>query len=218
MCKKIASRRSKKIRSLVVPPRVPRRLVSTAICIAAAAVACKLAPPFPPDTTPEGAYARVALAIAEGRIADAFPYLEDEAQWAAHTVQKERATALARARATFPEGALRTIEADFAPEATARDGAEIFARAARARGWVGRLRRDLSGVARVEQDGDRATIVTARGSRYPMRRRRGGIWGLTLFTAELEAMAEKASRDRARIEDAAKDYEASGSAPVDASP
>src|SRR5258708_2735979 len=38
--------------------------------------------PFPPDTTPEGAYARIAFAVAERRTRDVFPYLETDAQWA----------------------------------------------------------------------------------------------------------------------------------------
>jgi hypothetical protein len=55
--------------------------------------------------------------------------------------------------------------------------------------------------------GDRATVETARGTRYPFRRRENGIWGLTLFSATLVAEAEKAARDAAMIEKAAADYE-----------
>lgn len=172
--------------------------------------------PFPPETTPEGAYARITLAIGESKPREIFAYLEDEAQWAAHTIRKERAAALAKARASYPKDELAKLEAEFAVDASAPDGADVFTRIARARGWIARLRRDLSGVARVEHEGDRATIVTARGSRYAMRRRTVGIYGLTMFTAELVDGAEKATRDRARIEEAARDFAAAPGGPTDA--
>ncbi len=178
------------------------------VSVGASGVACRAS--FPSDQTPEGAYARISLAIAEDRVRDVFAYLEDEAQWAAHTVRKEREAALSRARTTHPHEALAPLEVELGPDARAADGADVFARIARARGWVSRLRRDLSGVARIERDGDRATVVTARGTRYPMKRRIGGIWGLTLFTAELVAEAEKATRDRARIFEAAEDWASVG--------
>lgn len=173
---------------------------------AVAAIACRKPAPFPSEDTPEGAYARIAVAIAEGRLADVFPYLEDQAQWAAHTIQKERKRARDRARATYPAVELAKLETEIAADAAAADGAEVFVRIARAKGWITRLRRDLSGVQRVERDGDRATVVTARGTRYPMRRRTVGLYGLTMFTAELADGAEKATRDRARVEEAARDF------------
>jgi len=42
-------------------------------------------------------------------------------------------------------------------------------------GWLQRLRRDLSGIEHVEVKGDRASVQTARGTRYPFRRRDNGI-------------------------------------------
>lgn len=162
--------------------------------------------PFPAEDTPEGAYARISVAIADGRFGDVFPYLEDEAQWAAHTIQKERARALAKARTSYPKDDLARLEGEIGPDARAADGVEVFVRIAKARGWITRLRHDLSGVVRVERDGDRATVVTARGTRYPMRRRKVGIYGLTIFTADLADGAEKATRDRTRIEEAARDF------------
>ena len=83
----------------------------------------------------------------------------------------------------------------------------LFALLAATRGWIARLERDLSGVASVEIAGERATVVTARGTRYPFRRRENGIWGLTLFTAELAAEAERAARDLDVVEHAAADYD-----------
>ncbi len=204
-------------------PRATRRsflsgvLALPALALSAAGCPDPGAGELPSDHTPEGVYARIALSVAEGRHRDVFPYLEDEAQWAAHTLRKERAAALARARQSFPQDELAALTTSYGADATAEDGADVFTRLGRARGWFGRLRRDLSGVARAEIDGDRATVVTARGTRYPMRRRENGIWGLTIFTAELVADAERATRDRARVEQAASDYDlASGKgAPVD---
>ena len=65
----------------------------------------------------------------------------------------------------------------------------------------------MSGVDQVEIRGDRASVQTVKGSRYPFRRRENGIWGLTLFTASLVAEAEKAARDAEIVERAATDYE-----------
>jgi hypothetical protein len=73
---------------------------------------------------------------------------------------------------------------------------------------VARLRRDLSGVASVEVQGERATVETSRKTRYAFRRRENGIWGLTLFTAALRAEAQAAARDFSVVERAAADYRA----------
>jgi hypothetical protein len=59
----------------------------------------------------------------------------------------------------------------------------------------------------VDAASERATVVTARGTRWPFRRRDNGIWGITIFTAELVAEAEKATRDLAVVESAAADYD-----------
>ncbi|HVJ91280.1 MAG TPA: hypothetical protein VM580_15860, partial [Labilithrix sp.] len=79
----------------------------------------------------------------------------------------------------------------------------------RERGWARRLRKDLSGIASVDLDpkAERASVVTVRGTRWPFRKRDNGIWGLTIFTAELVAEAEKATRDLAVVEAAAADYD-----------
>ena len=73
-----------------------------------------------------------------------------------------------------------------------------------------RLRRDLSAVASVETAGDRATVATARGTRYALRRRANGMWGLTMFTAPLVAEAERAARDLDVVEASAVDFERGG--------
>lgn len=179
-----------------------------AVALGVASAGCAPpARPFPAEASPEGAYARVAVALSEGRPRDVFPFVEDEAQWAAYTIRKERLTALERARSSFPKEALAPLEAEYGADAVAPDGADVFVRIGKARGWFARLKRDLSGVARTEIEGDRATIVTARGSRYPMRRRTVGLWGFTAYTAELAADAERATRDRLRVEAAARDYD-----------
>jgi len=163
--------------------------------------------PFPPDAIPEGAYARIALAIAERRPRDAFAYLETEAQWACYTIRDARKNALERIQTSYPaEERAKWAEA-WGDTARAPDGADVFALLATRRGWIARLERDLSGASHVEVHGERATVVTARGTRYSFRRRDNGIWGLTIFTAELEAEAERASRDLEMIERAAADYD-----------
>lgn len=162
---------------------------------------------FPGDDTPEGAYLRIAVAIAEGRVRDCFAYLEDQAQHAAYSIRDYRKRASDRIGAAYPEPERSRLLAAYQKHASAPDGADVWLDMAERRGWVGRLRRDLSGVAKVEQSGERATIETARGTRYGFRRRPNGIWGLTIFTADLLAEAERAARDADVVEKAAADYE-----------
>lgn len=195
-------------RSFSRPVSRRRALVVSGLLAPAIALSsgCRRPRPFPPADTPEGAWAHVCVALADDRPEDLFAYLEDEAQWAVHTLRKERATALAAARKSYPADALAPLEAELGADAASKDAPEVFVRLARKKGWLARLRKDLSGVARVERDGDRATLVTARGNRVPLKRRTVGLWGLTMFTAELIVEAEKSTRDRVRVEEAAKDY------------
>jgi hypothetical protein len=161
---------------------------------------------FPKDTTPEGAYARVVVAITAGRPRDCFPYLETQAQWAAYTIRDYRSQAAARIAGAYPEPEKSAMLAAYRREAQAPDGADVWLALAESRGFIARLRKDLSGVKLVEISGERATIETARGTRYALRRRENGIWGLTTFTAELVAEAEKASHDLEMVKRAADDY------------
>jgi hypothetical protein len=162
---------------------------------------------YPSDKTPTGAYLRVMSAVNRDRPEAFFAYLETAAQHACYTIRDYRRRARSRVLAAYPEPERTRLAASYAPEATAKDGKDVFAIYARRNGWLQRLRRDLSGVASVQIDGERASVQTARGTRYPFRRRDNGIWGLTLFTATLVAEAEKASRDALMIERAAADYE-----------
>jgi hypothetical protein len=169
---------------------------------------------YPSDRTPEGAYLRVMSAVNRGRAEDFFAYLETPAQHAAYSIRDYRRKSRARVLASYPEPERSRLSALYQAEAEAPDGADLFALYARRRGWVNRLRRDLSGIAKVDRRGERATIETARGTRYPFRiRPENGIWGLTLFTAELVAEAERAARDHRLIERAAADYDRARATP-----
>jgi hypothetical protein len=163
--------------------------------------------PFPSDRTPEGAYMRIARSVGEDDPRGFFAYLETEAQWACFTVHEMRAKASKRIAESYPEPQRSEMLAQYKPLADVADGSEVFARLYRERGWARRLRKDLSGVAKVEIEGERASVVTAQGTRYPFRRRENGIWGLTIFTAEVLADAEKASRDLSVVTAAADDYD-----------
>jgi hypothetical protein len=163
---------------------------------------------YPSDRTPEGAYYRVMIAVNSAEPTRLFAYLETPAQHACYTIRDYRKRARARVLASYPEPERGELASRHAAEANAPDGADVFALYAARLGWVDRLRRDLSGIARIEVKGDRATVETVRGTRYPFRRRpENGIWGLTLFTGTLAAEAERAARDFSLIDQAAKDYE-----------
>ena len=166
--------------------------------------------PFPSDRTPEGAYMRIAHSVSEERPADAFAYLETEAQWACFTIRDLRGKAAARVRTSYPEAQRGELLAVYEEDASSKDGPDAFVRIARRRGWITRLRRDLSGISRTEVEGERASVVTSRGTRYPFRKRDNGIWGLTIFTSELVAESERAARDWAVVSAAADDYDRAG--------
>lgn len=150
---------------------------------------------------------RVVIAVNKGDPAAFFSYTETDAQHACYTIRDYRKKSVEQIRASYPEPEKSRALSLYQAVADAPDGADVFALYAREKGWLDRLRRDLSGVERVEIHGDRATVQTARGTRYPFRRRDNGIWGLTLFTAALSAEAERAARDAALVEQAAADYE-----------
>ncbi len=163
--------------------------------------------PFPPDKTPEGAYARIAKAIAEQRPRDVFPYLEQDAQDAAFSIHDMRRAACDAIASSYPQGAERdALLASYRAEADAPDGPDVFMLFDKKDHFIARLRKDLSGISKVETSGDRATITTARGTRYTFRRRPNGVWGLTLFSAELLDGSERAARDLASVRAAAEDY------------
>jgi hypothetical protein len=162
---------------------------------------------YPSDRTPEGAYLRVMNGVNRGRAQEIFAYTETPAQHACFTIRTYRRQARERVLAAYPEPERSRLAREYEAEATAADGADVFALYAERKGWINRLRRDLSGVKQVEIQGERATVETVRGTRYPFRRRDNGIWGLTLFTAVLVAEAEKAARDAGMIDKAAQDYE-----------
>jgi hypothetical protein len=162
---------------------------------------------FPPDTTPEGAYLRIAYSIGVSDPRACFPYLEDRAQHAAYTIRDYRRKASERIEASYPEPERARLLEQYRAHAMAEDGADVWVDMAVKQGFVARLRRDLSGIGKVEVTGERATVETARGTRYPFRKRDNGIWGLTLFTADLVAEAERAARDWDVVEKAALDYE-----------
>jgi hypothetical protein len=193
-----------------VTPVSRRRLLWAGACAGIAAVAAGVVRAhlsYPSDRTPEGAYYRIVIAINRDAPAECFAYLETAAQHACFTIRDYRKRSRERILAAYPEGEQKELLDRHADEAGAADGAQVFALYARRLGWVKRLRRDLSGVGHVEVRAERATVQTARGTRYPFRRRENGIWGLTLFTGALAAEAERAARDFALIDRAARDYE-----------
>jgi hypothetical protein len=166
---------------------------------------------FPGDTTVEGAYARIVLAITEGHPRDCFAYLETRAQWACYTIGDYRKKASGLIAKSYPEPEKSSALSAYRAEAA--DGADVWEALAESHGWIARLRQDLSGIAKLELADERATLETAHGTRYTFRRRENGIWGLTRFTGDLVAGAEKAARDLEMVERAAADYDRATNAP-----
>jgi hypothetical protein len=167
---------------------------------------------YPNDRSPKGAYYRVVTAVNQNDAEALFPYLETAAQHAAYSLHHYGKDSVNKIRAEYPAEQREEALGPFVPLANANEGPGVFALYAKQFGWLDRLKRDLSGIASVEINGERATVLTVRGTRYAFRRRDNGMWGLTLFTSQLSYDAEKAARDYSIIEAAAKDFSA-GRAP-----
>lgn len=178
-----------------------------AIVAIVAALFAALYRPFPSDKTPEGAYMRIARSMAMNKPLEIFPYLENEAQWASYSIRDSRKEAKALVSRSYPEAARTEWLKEHEVIANAPDGSDAFYIYVEKRGLLQRLRKDLSGVGSVEIEGERATVVTARGTRYAFRKRPNGIWGMTLFTAELVTERNRAERDLSVIRSAAADYD-----------
>src|SRR3954462_12911744 len=118
---------------------------------------------FPSDRTPEGAYQRVVIAVNRGRAQDFFAYTETRAQHACYTIHDYRKKARERVLLSFPEPERSRLAAQYAEEAAAPDGADVLAFYARQNGWMNRLRKDMAVIAKVEVQGERATVQTAHG-------------------------------------------------------
>jgi hypothetical protein len=190
--------------------RAPLLALAALVAIALAALGYQRLARFPPEDTVEGAYVRIAAAVARDRPAECFAYLDASAGQAATRIAERADGIVARIDKSYPESERAAAGARYRDLASADGGAGVWALLAARQGWIARLRADLSGIAAVERDGERATVVTSRGTRYPFRRRPDGAWGLTLFTAELEAEAERIVRDGERIDSAGDDYDRVG--------
>jgi len=182
-------------------------LGATAVAVGGLGAVVRLMTRFPPDNTPEGAYMRIAFNLSHGDVRTCFHYLEDRAQHAAYSIRDYRRKASERITKAYPEPERSRLLDAYRAHAMADDGADVWTEMAQRKGFTTRLRRDLSGIGKVEMVGERATVETARGTRYGFRRRENGLWGLTLFTADLTAESERAARDWDIVERAAKDYE-----------
>jgi hypothetical protein len=185
--------------------------IALAVALVPLALILGLRRPFPSDQPPEGAYLRVARAVGASQPKEFFAYLEDEAQWASFTIRDTRRKAVERVAKSYPEPQRTQMLVQWQRFSDAPNGSDVFAILYEERGWSKRLRKDMSGVVKVDLEGERASVVTARGTRWPFRIRKNGIWGLTVFTAELVAEAEKATRDLALVEAAANDYDRAAS-------
>jgi hypothetical protein len=187
--------------------RKPLAILLAALSLAAAALFAFLYRPFPSDRTPEGAYMRVARAVSDDDPRAFFAYLETQAQWACFTIRDARAQAAVRVSKSYPEPQRGELLGRWQKLAGAPDGSDVFAVLYAERGWSSRLRRDLTRATRLDLEGASARLGTARGTPGPIPRPGNGIWGLTIFTAELVAEAEKATRDLSVVTAAADDYD-----------
>jgi hypothetical protein len=189
---------------------MPRKVVlwGLLLCIGAAAAWFGWAwLRYPSDRTPEGAYLRVMSAVNRRKPEAFFAYTETAAQHACYTIRDFRRQSVPPVKKSYPEPERTALLEKFLPFAEAADGSDVFALYAEKHGWLARLRRDMSGIAKVEINGKRASVETVKGTRYPFRQRENGIWGLTLFTAALTEEAERAARDHDLVNSAAADYQ-----------
>ena len=168
----------------------------------------------PSETTPEGAYARIAMVLSAGDERGVLAYLDDASVRACDTIWRDHQAASDLVDRTFPEPERSRLVAAYRAHALATSVSDVWLELARRNAFLRTLRQDLSGVATVEAAGDGAVVVTARGARYPFRRRSDGTWGLTIFSNALAREADKAEMDLREIRASASDYERVGPAGV----
>ncbi len=198
---------------MVVSRRTLLIAAGTSTALGAGAYAFHVATRFPPDTTPEGAYRRIAHSLSRGKPHELFSYLEEDAIHAIFSMHGYAREIIEAVRASYPEAERARALARYERFSQPEDPAALWVTFAEERGFLRQLRRDLSGIDHVDRSGERATVVTARGTRYPLRVRPNGIWGLSMFTAQLDAEARRLARDWDTIRRAAHDFRA-GAAPA----
>lgn len=150
---------------------------------------------------------RIAQAVNQDRPQDFFAYTDEEAQHACYSLLDNRRRARARILGGYPGPKQAEALRPFQDIAELESPADVLAYYARREGWLSQLRHDLSAVKKVEQSGPRATVVTVVGTRYALRRRPNGIYGLSAFTPFLCEEAEKSARDFVLIDKTASAYE-----------
>lgn len=194
--------------AMVISRRTLLIAASASAALGAGGYAFHVATRFPPDTTPEGAYRRIAHSLSRGKPHEIFSYLEEDAIHATFSMHGYAREIVEAVRASYPEGERAPVLARYERLSKAEDPAALWVMLAEERGFLRQLRRDLSGIDHVERSGERATVVTARGTRYALRVRPNGIWGLSMFTAQLDAEARRLARDWDAIRRAAHDFRA----------
>ncbi len=163
--------------------------------------------PFPPDATPEGAYARIALALSNGRPKDAFAYLETDAQWAGYLDPRRSETGRRAREGKLPGDRTGSVARGVAQRG-GRAGRRRCVRSSGQTPWVDRAARE--GLVGRDSDGNTGRPRDHRNRAKhallvsPTRQRH---LGADPFTAELQAEAERAARDLDVVERAADDYD-----------
>ena len=150
---------------------------------------------FPPETEPKGAYLRIVQALQDGRPVEIFPYTETATQHGCYSILGYHRDAYQLITAEFPEERKLSDAPRYEEFAGMKDGSEVFLSIAVRGGYLERLTKDLSAVKQVQINGERATVETVRGTRYSFRRRSNGIWGLTMFSAEIQTEALRSARE-----------------------
>ncbi|MBI4957107.1 MAG: hypothetical protein HY908_34145 [Myxococcales bacterium] len=185
-------------------------LVALAVLAGGAAAAYALLGGAPAATTPAGAWAAVAYALGSGQPERVHDHLDAAGQDACAAIARDAARAVELVDAHYPEAERARARAPYADAARAGGPSALWLLRATSRGWLDILRSDLSGVAAVEESGERAIVTTARGSRHELARRPDGGWGLTAFSAELGRESERLARDLVLVARAAEDYARAG--------
>lgn len=191
---------------------IVRRGIAVAVCAVAALGLWLLVQSVtrpPAATTPEGAYVLLTRTLSDGRDRDAYDLLDDPTRSACEDIVATAGRVARLVLAHFPEAQRESTLARYAPLAHGGDAAELWLDEAERNGWLQRLRSDLSGVAAVEREADRAVVVTVGGTRYPFSRRADGNFGLSAFGTELLRLRDRLAGDAALVEEAAQDYERS---------
>lgn len=147
------------------------------------------------DSTPRGAFERMADAAQSESVGDLFDALDDESRDAVSGLHGAQARIGRLLRRDFLTEEREGVPGRWRLGAEARDARSVFAAWCREYECLAEVTDRLSAPVRVDIDGAGARVLVRKGRSYPFSRSRRGRWGLSLFRDRLRRWNVEVHRD-----------------------